>query len=60
MNLPKAFISNCFFELGRTVITRAMKKRIEIYHKRLTWWLDIYGVRFKHHGYYIMIKKNCF
>jgi hypothetical protein len=60
MNFPKSFIKNRLFEVGRTVITRPRKKIIEFYHKKLTWWIDIYGVRFKHIGYYIILKKNCF
>jgi hypothetical protein len=60
MNLPKSFIKNRLFEIGRTVITSPRKKTIEFYHKKLTWWIDIYGIRFKHNGYYVMLKKICF
>lgn len=60
MKLPKSFIRNKLFEIGRTVITKPRKKFIEFYHRRLSWWLNIYGVRFKHYGYYIMLKKICF
>jgi len=60
MNFPKSYIRNRLFEIGKTVFVRKRKKLIEFYHKKLTWWIDIYGVRFKHIGYYIMFKKNCF
>ena len=62
MNFPKSYIKNRLFEIGKTVIVRKdkRKKMVEFYHKKLTWWIDIYGVRFKHIGYYIMLKKNCF
>ena len=60
MNFPKSFFRNRLFEIGKTVIVGHRKKLIEFYHKKLTWWIQIYGVRFKHIGYYIMLKKNCF
>jgi hypothetical protein len=60
MNLPKSFIKNRLFEIGRTVVTHPRKKKIEFYHKTLAWWIEIYGVRFKHKCYYIMFKKICF
>lgn len=60
MNLPKTFIKNCLFEIGKTVIVNPRKKTIEFYHKKLSWWMNIYGVRFKHHGLYIILKKICF
>ena len=59
MTIPKSFIKNSFIEIGRTIIRKHNNKRIEFYHKKLSWWLSVYGVRFKHVGYYIMIKKNC-
>jgi hypothetical protein len=30
-----------------------------LYHKRLAWWMNIYGIRFKHNGLYIIFKKIC-
>ena len=60
MKFPKSFIKNKIFEIGRTVINKPRKKVVELYHKRLTWRLNIYVVRFRHYGYYIMFKKICF
>lgn len=63
MRPPKAFIKNRLFEIGRTVIQGKLKpqrKKIEFYCKKISWWITVYGVRFKHVGYYIMLKKNCF
>lgn len=60
MNLPKSFIKNRLFEIGRTCITPPRKKLIEFYHKKISWWIEVYGVRFKHNGYYVMLKKICF
>jgi len=60
MNLPKSYIKNRLFEIGRTVITHPKKKSFEFYKKKISWWIDIYGVRFGNVGYYIMFKKNCF
>lgn len=60
MNLPKSFIKNRLFEVGRTVITRPRKKIIEFYHKKIAWWIDIYGIRLKYSGYYLILKKICF
>ena len=61
MNLPKSFIRTPLFEIGRTIIHRPNNKhsRIEFYHKKMSWWINIYGVRFKHIGFYIMLKKTC-
>ena len=61
MNLPKSFIRTKFFEIGRTIIHRPNDKylRVEFYHRKISWWIYIYGVRFKHVGYYIMFKKTC-
>jgi hypothetical protein len=60
MHVPKSFIKTRMFEIGRTVIHGQRKKVIELYHKKISWWLNIYGVRFKHYGYYIIFKKMCF
>lgn len=61
MNLPKSFIRTKLFEIGRTIIHRPTNKllTIEFYHKKISWWINIYGVRFKHIGFYIMFKKTC-
>lgn len=60
MKLPKSFIRNRIFEIGITAINKPRKKLIEFYHKRLAWWLDIYGVKFKHYSCYLILKKVCF
>ena len=61
MKLPKSFIKTRFFEIGRTIIRRPTNKlvNIEFYHRKISWWINIYGVRFKHVGFYIMFKKTC-
>lgn len=61
MNLPKSFIKTRFFEIGRTIIHRPIGKSLafEFYHKKISRWINIYGVRFKHVGFYIMLKKVC-
>lgn len=60
MNLPEPCIKNCLFELGKVVVRRQRKRPISFYCKKLTWWISIYGVRFKHTGYYIILKRICF
>ena len=61
MDLPKSFIKTRFFEIGRTIIHKPIGKPLafEFYHKKISWWINIYGVRFKHVGFYIMLKKVC-
>ena len=61
MKFPKSFIKTRFFEIGRTIIHRPDNKlvNIEFYHRKISQWIDIYGVRFKHVGFYIMFKKTC-
>jgi hypothetical protein len=59
MNTPRSFIRNRFFEVCTTVFVKPRKKIIEFYHKRLSWWINIYGVRFKHIGLYVILKKVC-
>jgi len=59
MRAPKAFIRNRLFEVCTTVFVKPRKKVIELYHKKLAWWMDIYGIRFKHSGLYIIFKKIC-
>ena len=58
MRVPKSFIRNRLFEVCTTIFVKPRKKAIELY-KRLAWWMDIYGVRFKHNGLYIIFKKIC-
>ena len=62
MNIPKSFIKTNLFEIGRTIIIRPSNKlvNIEFYHRKISWWINIYGVRFKNVGYYVMLKKSCF
>lgn len=60
MRVPKSFIKNKLFEIGRTVIVKPRRGFINFYHKKLTWWINIYGFRLHHVGYYIMVKKICF
>jgi len=60
MNSPKAFINTRFFEICSTIFVKPRKRIIEFYHKKLAWWMDVYGVRFKHHGLYVIFKKICF
>lgn len=60
MRTPKTFIRNKLFEVGKTVIVKPRKGFINFYHKKLTEWIDIYGFRLCHVGYYIMLKKICF
>lgn len=43
-----------------TIFVKPRNKVIEFYHKKLAWWMDVYGVRFKHHGLYVIFKKICF
>ena len=59
MTTPKSFFKNKLFEIGRTIVYKPRKKKIEFYHKKISWWLRIYGIRFKHVAYYIMVKKTC-
>lgn len=59
MNLPKSFIRTRLFEIGRTIIHRPTEKVFEFYHRKISWWINIYGVRFKNIGYYLMLKKIC-
>ena len=61
MNLPKSFIRTPLFEIGRTIIHRPISKfaNVEFYHKKISWWINIYGIRFKHIGFYVMFKKAC-
>jgi hypothetical protein len=60
MRIPKSYIKNNIFEIGKTVIVKPRKKAMEFYHKRISWWITIYGVRFRRVGYYVMLKKICF
>ena len=60
MRLPKTFLKTKLFELGRTVLVKPKKKFLDFYYRKINWWITIYGVRFRHHGYYIMLKKVCF
>lgn len=60
MRTPKSFIRTRLFEICRTIFIKPRKGVIEFYHKRLAWWMDIYGVRFKHTGFYIIFKRICF
>ena len=60
MRVPRPFIKNRFFEVCTTIFTKPRKKAVEIYHKKLAWWMNIYGVRFRHNGLYIIFKKICF
>lgn len=60
MRIPKTFIRNRIFEIGKTCIPKPRENGIEFYHKKISWWINIYGVRFKRVGYYIMLKKICF
>lgn len=60
MNLPKAFLRNRMFEIGVTFIKKPRKKRFEKYHKKIAWWMDVHGIRFKHFAIYIILKKTCF
>ena len=60
MNLPKSFIRNRLFEFCGTFVSRPRKKNMEFYHKKLAWWMDVYGVRFKYRGFYFILKKICF
>lgn len=59
MRVPKSFIRNRLFEVCTTVFVKPRKKAVEIYHKRLAWWMNIYGIRFKHTGLYLILKKIC-
>jgi hypothetical protein len=59
MNIPKSFIKTRFIEIGRTIIHKPTSKSFEFYKRKISWWIYIYGVRFKHVGYYIMLKKTC-
>ena len=59
MNIPKSFIKTRLFEAGRTIIRKPTSKLMEFYHRKISWWINIYGVRIKHIGYYIMLKKVC-
>ena len=59
MNLPKYFIANSLFEVGGTFIKKPRKKLIELYHKKLAWWINVYGIRFRHLAFYVILKKNC-
>ena len=60
MKIPKAFVRNRLFEFGRTSISKPRENGMEFYRKKISWWITIYGVRFKRVGYYIMLKKICF
>ena len=62
MIFPKSFIRTRLFEIGRTIIRKPKNKllTIEFYHKKISSWIHIYGIRFKHVSYYLMLKKNCF
>ena len=60
MNIPKSFIKNRFFEVYSTIFTKPRKKTVEFYHKKLSWWMDVYGVRFRNSGIYVVFKKICF
>ena len=59
MNVPKSFIRNRCFEVCATIFVKPRKKMLEFYHKKLAWWLNIYGVRLRHNGLYIIFKKTC-
>lgn len=63
MKIPRAFLKNRLFEIGRTVISGKMginRKRVEFYRKTISWWITVYGVRFGKVGYYVMLKRLCF
>jgi hypothetical protein len=60
MRVPKSFIRNRLFEIGRTIVSKPRKKTMEFCHKRLAWWINVYEIRFKHIGYYLIVKKICF
>lgn len=60
MNLPKYFARNRVFEVGITFIKKSRKKSVEFYHKKLAWWVNVYGVRFKHFAVYAILKRVCF
>ena len=60
MNLPRAIIRNKLFEICTTVFVKPRKKTMEVYHKKLAWWMNIYGLRFKRVGFYVIFKKVCF
>ena len=47
MNIPKSFIKNRFFEVYSTIFAKPRKKTVEFYHKKLSWWMNVYGVRFR-------------
>jgi hypothetical protein len=59
MNLPKYFIKNRLFEVGITFIRKPRKKLVEFYHRKLAWWINVYGIRFKHFAFYTILKKTC-
>ena len=61
MNIPKSFIKTRLFEIGRTIIHKPTNEKLkfDFYHRKISWWINIYGIRFKHIGYYIMFKKAC-
>ena len=60
MNSPRAFVKTRLFEVCMTIFVKPREKVIEFYHRKLAWWMDVYGVRFKHHGLYVIFKKICF
>ena len=60
MNLPKSIIRNRVFEIGVAIVRKPKEKLVEFFHKKLDWWLNIYGVRIKQYSCYLMWKKICF
>ena len=59
MNLPEFLYRNRLYEIDKTVITRPRKKMVDFYHRKLTWWLNVYGIRFKYTAVCIILKKTC-
>ena len=59
MNLPKSFIKTPIIEIGRFFIKRKNKGKI-FFHKKMNWFVEVFGIRFKKVGYYLMYKKTCF